>query len=332
MKKINMLFFTAVLLLGVLGACSPEAEGYAPDPPTAGYPEETPQEGGTEIENGSVEDEGIAEDEEAENPNLTPEGQACIRLIEAQGGFDHTQSNLFDPSTGLMNFYDNADQALVAVFDCHTGEFTMSSQAVSVQPGLPVWEEGIHIVAAGETLWSIAQARGVTVFALQQANDLGTSTDIVVGQRLYLSGEGIEVFPIPYTTPFFQGYDLLTMDFAEADDEAARVFQLPGNDWGDRVRLKAHQSLTDLELVRSPLYGLNQNIVHDHDPIISLGLDLAEGEALIIENIVWIGGAAVDLAISFTDETGSRRHVAFVPNQAYPDQGGPLQLMEVLFE
>jgi LysM repeat protein len=44
----------------------------------------------------------------------------------------------------------------------------------------------VHVVAPGETLSALARAYGTTVEALQEANDLGTSTTIQIGQELEL--------------------------------------------------------------------------------------------------------------------------------------------------
>jgi LysM repeat protein len=44
----------------------------------------------------------------------------------------------------------------------------------------------VHVVAPGETLSALARAYGTTVEALQEANDLGSSTTIQIGQELEL--------------------------------------------------------------------------------------------------------------------------------------------------
>ena len=59
----------------------------------------------------------------------------------------------------------------------------------------PGW--GIYVVKAGDTLYSIASAQGITVAELQAANCL-TSTIIHVGQELYVPNPDLEV---PTATP-----------------------------------------------------------------------------------------------------------------------------------
>jgi LysM repeat protein len=57
----------------------------------------------------------------------------------------------------------------------------------------------IYIVQPGDTLYSIAQAFGTTVTALQQANCLGSSTLIRAGQRLYVPYRATSTPPPPPT-------------------------------------------------------------------------------------------------------------------------------------
>jgi len=53
----------------------------------------------------------------------------------------------------------------------------------------------VHIVSAGETIFSIAQAYGVTLDALIAANGLTYSSLIYVGQELVIPGAG-EITPV----------------------------------------------------------------------------------------------------------------------------------------
>ncbi|MBI5486235.1 MAG: LysM peptidoglycan-binding domain-containing protein [Deltaproteobacteria bacterium] len=57
---------------------------------------------------------------------------------------------------------------------------------ISAVPAPPAHGDETHVVAAGETLWGIAQQHDVSVDALRQANDLGDSDRILPGQRLHL--------------------------------------------------------------------------------------------------------------------------------------------------
>lgn len=55
-----------------------------------------------------------------------------------------------------------------------------------------------YTVKSGDTLYSIAQAYGTTVAALQRANCMGSSTTIRVGQQLYVP---YKVTSTPWTSP-----------------------------------------------------------------------------------------------------------------------------------
>ena len=56
-------------------------------------------------------------------------------------------------------------------------------------------DSGIHVVQAGETLFSIAQRYGKTVEAFVEANNLPDATHIEVGQELIIPGSGAQPQP-----------------------------------------------------------------------------------------------------------------------------------------
>jgi LysM repeat protein len=58
------------------------------------------------------------------------------------------------------------------------------------QPAAPS-QSGIHVVQAGETLFSIARRYGTTVDAFVAANSLPDATHIEVGQQLIIPGSGV---------------------------------------------------------------------------------------------------------------------------------------------
>ncbi len=58
----------------------------------------------------------------------------------------------------------------------------------------PTAVDGVYVVRAGDTLFSIARRHGTTVDAIMRANGLGSNT-IRVGQRLHLTGDGPAVEP-----------------------------------------------------------------------------------------------------------------------------------------
>lgn len=69
--------------------------------------------------------------------------------------------------------------------------------ATTYQCGAPYgWV--LYTVQSGDTLYSIAQEFGTTVYALQQANCLGGSTVIKVGQKLYVP---YHLTSTPYLSP-----------------------------------------------------------------------------------------------------------------------------------
>lgn len=74
---------------------------------------------------------------------------------------------------------------------------------VLVGPGVTLAQDGggedgitVHVVQRGETLYSIAQAYGTTVEALQAANGIDNPTLIAVGQRLIIPPGGGQVVPV----------------------------------------------------------------------------------------------------------------------------------------
>jgi LysM repeat protein len=91
-------------------------------------------------------------------------------------------------------------------------------------------DRGGYIVAAGDTLYSIAQRTGTTIATLQAANGLFGQEGVWVGQRLSLPSNGAPVFSSPYQEVGPYGYR-------------------PGNPAGERwidVNL-THQTVTAFE-------------------------------------------------------------------------------------
>jgi murein DD-endopeptidase MepM/ murein hydrolase activator NlpD len=60
---------------------------------------------------------------------------------------------------------------------------------MAIVPAAQAQEDGVHIVAAGETLSGISERYGIPIERLMAANDLSNPDLIVVGQRLILPGQ-----------------------------------------------------------------------------------------------------------------------------------------------
>ena len=61
----------------------------------------------------------------------------------------------------------------------------------NADPDVPPAAEVVHVVAPGDTLWSIAVHYGVSVDSVQQANGITDPARIFVGQRLSISGSAV---------------------------------------------------------------------------------------------------------------------------------------------
>jgi murein DD-endopeptidase MepM/ murein hydrolase activator NlpD len=69
--------------------------------------------------------------------------------------------------------------------------------SLSLAPSLPASAQVTHTVDAGQTLWSIAHAYGVTVEDLVRVNRIDDATEILAGQRLTIPGAHRPVPPGP---------------------------------------------------------------------------------------------------------------------------------------
>lgn len=67
-----------------------------------------------------------------------------------------------------------------------TAATTTASNAASSKTTTGAAAAGTHKVVSGDTLYALAQKYGVTVDAIQKANNLGTSTALTVGQTLVI--------------------------------------------------------------------------------------------------------------------------------------------------
>lgn len=71
----------------------------------------------------------------------------------------------------------------------HTAAAVVVATAFIAVPA-PAWSHETHRVQPGETLWSIAAARGTTTAALAAANSLSAETRVLSGQLLELPAPG----------------------------------------------------------------------------------------------------------------------------------------------
>ena len=99
-----------------------------------------------------------------------------------------------DTLVNLAQFY-NSDPEALAEANCLLTQDLIPGVVLYV-PGIPPTEPPVqcgppygwvlYTVRAGDTLYSLSKAFGVSVFQLQSANCLGNSTLIRIGQRLYV--------------------------------------------------------------------------------------------------------------------------------------------------
>ena len=185
--------------------------------------------------------------------------------------------------------------------------------------------ENTHTVVAGETLWSIAQAWGITVEQLQEANQLAADTEIFVGQNLLI--EGATRTPEPATLMIEGHLDVnYPHPFGNEMDNVVLNF-LPDTE-GVTIVIDINETVQNVQLV--PLlfmdrgYG-NYNFTQVDAPI-SQAAEVLADQVIMIHNWLDTGGSAFSQGLIFTDADGNRRTFAF----GIDNKEGGLRFVEVV--
>ena len=167
-----------------------------------------------------------------------------------------------------------------------------------------------HTVQAGETLFSISQRFGVSVAQIQQANYMGASTDISVGQQLNINDdlviapilpqvEAPSVAPTPEPTPPpASPQPVVSVAFrANAGANFSRVHTFHGSAFG------IEGSETDIFIWSNVI--LRDFQVHLGEESYRMG-DIAVGEAVNVQTLLNYFAAINSTSISFVNEGGAR--------------------------
>ncbi len=75
----------------------------------------------------------------------------------------------------------------------------------------PLFSDTIHIVQKSETLYSLGRKYEVSVSEIQNANNMGTSTTLKIGQKLIIPGKELET-PVKTATPVYKMYTVVKGD------------------------------------------------------------------------------------------------------------------------
>ena len=190
-----------------------------------------------------------------------------------------------------------------------------------------------HLVAAGETLWSISQLWGTTVEQIQMLNNLGTSTDIRTGQLLDMRNLDAEILPARH--PFAVSF---SSEILEDKNEGM------AGTWTefDFSQVATHEEVggitlalwTDIDLFEvafiDPGWNSETDFGFDHTlgDVFPIG-NLAAGEKLLITN--WYdraGSIPMANALRVKKADGTQLVYYFGFNNAYPNHGGIIIFIE----
>ena len=169
-------------------------------------------------------------------------------------------------------------------------------------PETPISLPTTHVVQIGETLFSISQHFRVSVAQIQQANNMGTSTEISVGQQLNINNDSIVVqtpsestpTPVQPTSPQFVVNAALK---ANAGTNFSRIHTFHGSIFG------AIGQETDIVIWANGV--LRDFQVHLGERTHRMG-DIAIGEAVEIQTMMNYFAAMTSTTISFVNEGGVR--------------------------
>jgi len=276
----------------------------------------------------------------------------------AKTGVLHEVGNVVvDEPLILSQYFERSNQAIFGfAFDDPAGNGKWFSLGISPMDGEIVWQEfdwshdnelyiaeapwmnsangenatggaiggnqpGTHTVLAGETLFSIASLHGTTVAALQQLNNLGTSTNIQAGQVLIVGQGGVSgqngLREINITALLVDDVNALEMDFTEVEYST---------DAGRDILIQTEAVLNNLQIVGLSFYNQRTEVAHIRH---EFGNFNSTGvlSSLLLRSHFEIG-SMVTTGFIFTDEDGVRR--AFVMPLSHLDENQrSLSLVEV---
>jgi len=178
------------------------------------------------------------------------------------------------------------------------------------------------IVQSGDTLFSISRAAISTVAEIQRQNNMGDSTDITVGQKIYLP-------PLP-ALPNLTIRDLSWESVARP--EGVPIFYWSDTE-GATLLFEPNEVMRDFELFWVD-YPYSDSLRKAVGEVIHRAGTLDANNHLIIDNFWFSGGAGlinVSSGFSFVNDQGVRRFFVFGENTAYPDHGSsPVAIAEFL--
>lgn len=205
----------------------------------------------------------------AEVGDLTPDIPFILTHYHTQGTFPRSGFYFVDPAgnerwyTLTLNSMDGSIEwnsfpwsheyglyDITAYHDVTQPEYVPSTESIATEPLTDL--TNIHIVELGETLFSISRIHNTTVEMLQQLNDLGTSTDIQVGQELHLPiNETRNRRHIHMTAILIDDPEALLMNFTNVDYSDGRYDQYEGR----HILLHIENTLNDLQIAALRLDG-----------------------------------------------------------------------------
>ena len=178
------------------------------------------------------------------------------------------------------------------------------------------------IVRSGDTLFSISRVAVSTVAEIQRQNNMGDSTDIIVGQKIYLPPSPA----LPNLTIRWLSWENATRP------EGVPIFYWSDTE-GATLLFEPNEVMRDFELFRVD-YPYGDSLRRAVGEVIHQAGTLDANNHLVIDNFWFSGGAGllnVNSGFSFVNDQGVRRFFVFGENTAYPDHGSsPVAIAEFL--
>ena len=122
------------------------------------------------------------------------EGAHTARQLYPQGVFSINKTKVIAISKGTsyLKIAEEQDISLARLFefnDLTDGDIAPEDGLLFLQRKRKVGAAESHIIAPGETLYSIAQAEGIRLESLLQYNQLSAHMQVAAGEKLYLQGQ-----------------------------------------------------------------------------------------------------------------------------------------------